>query len=74
LEFIDNTSALDVHSLIFEPIPNSLGFGTMEDCIHLNKAFVQKLIDYLNEEFIDLHVFNAAKYFSLVVTLKKRMK
>ena len=64
LEFIDNTGASHVHLLRFEPIPNSLGSGTLEDCIHLGKAFVQKLIDCLNDRFIDLPTFNAAKLFS----------
>jgi hypothetical protein len=50
--------------LRFEPIPNSLGSGTMNDCVHLGKVFVQKLIDCLNDRFTDLTVFNAAKLFS----------
>ena len=49
--------------LRFEPIPNSLGSGTMNDCVHLGKVFVQKLIDCLNDRFTDLTVFNAAKLF-----------
>jgi hypothetical protein len=64
LEFIDNTGASDVHMLRFEPIPNSLGSGNMEDCAHLGKTFVQKLIDCLNGRFTDLLVFNATKLFS----------
>ena len=64
MDFIDNTSVSHIHSLRFEPIPNSLGFGTMEDSIHLGKAFIQKLVDCLNDRFIYLHVFNVAKRFS----------
>ena len=64
LDFIDNTGVSHVHSLRFEPLPNSLGFGTMEDCIDLGKAFIQKLVDCLNDRFTDLPVFNAAKLFS----------
>ena len=64
LEYIDNTGVSHVHSLIFEPIPNSLGFGSMEDCIGLGKEFIQKLIDYLNDMFTDLPIFNAANFFS----------
>ena len=36
----------------------------MEDRIHLGKAFIQKLVDCLNDRFIYLHVFNVAKCFS----------
>jgi hypothetical protein len=35
----------------------------MEDCIHLGKAFIQKLIDRINEKFTDLHVFNVYNFF-----------
>ena len=35
LDFIDNTNVSHVHSLRFEPLPNSLVFGTMEHSIHL---------------------------------------
>jgi hypothetical protein len=49
--------------LRLECIPNSLGPGTMEYCVHLGKAFVQKLIDCLNDKFIDFPVFNATKLF-----------
>ena len=64
LEYIDNTGVSHVHLLRFEPIPNSLGFGSVEDCIDLGKEFIQKLIDYLNDMFTDLPIFNAAKFFS----------
>ena len=60
LEYIDNTGVSHVHLLRFEAIPNSLGFGSMEDCIGLGKEFIQKLIDYLNDMFTDLPIFNAA--------------
>ena len=30
-------------SLSFEQIPNSLGFGSVEDCIDLGKAFYPKV-------------------------------
>jgi hypothetical protein len=46
----------------------------MEDCIHLGKAFIQKLIDCLNDRFTNLHVFNAANFLVPIVTLKKKMK
>ena len=64
LEFIDNTCASYVHLLRFEPIPNSLSRGTVEDCIHLGKTFDQNLIDCLNDRFIDFPTFNATKLFS----------
>ena len=64
LEYIDNTSVSRVRSLRFEPIPNSLGFSSMENCIDLGKSFIQKLINCLNDRFIDLPIFNAAKIFS----------
>ena len=63
-EFIDNTSVSHVHLLRFEPLPNSLGFVTMEDNIHLGKAFIQNLVDCLNDRFTYFPVFNAAKRFS----------
>ena len=65
LEFIDNIGASHVHMLIFERITNSFWSGTMEDCVHLGKAFVQKLIDCLNDRFTYLPVFNATKLFTL---------
>ena len=36
----------------------------MKDCIHLGKAFVQKLFDCLNDMFIDFPTFNATQLFS----------
>jgi hypothetical protein len=64
LEFIDNTCSLDVYSLRFEPILNSLGSSNMEDCIHLGKLFIKKLIDCLNDRFTYFLVYNVAKVFS----------
>ena len=64
MEFVDSTGALHVHMLRFETIPNSPGCVNVEDCIHLGKAFVQRLIDCLNERFTDLPIFNATKFFS----------
>ena len=58
LGFTDNTGGSHVHSLRFEAIPNSLGFSTVEDSIHLEKTFIQKMVDCLNDRFIYLYVFN----------------
>ena len=64
MEYIDNIGVSHVYSLRIEPIPNSLGFGSVEYCIDLGKEFIQKLIDYLNDMFTDLPIFNATKFFS----------
>ena len=42
LEFIDNTGASHVHLLRFEPIPNSLGSGTLKYYIHLGTKHLYK--------------------------------
>ena len=38
--------------------------SSLEDCITLGKLYVQKVIDSLNDRFLDLPIFNAASIFS----------
>lgn len=46
--------------------------GTKESCQQLIKGYIETLIDFLNERFSDLHLFNAAKLFSPCYYLEER--
>ena len=38
--------------------------GTQENCEQLIEGYIESLIDSLNEIFLGLHLFNAAKFFN----------
>ena len=35
--------------------------GSVDACVAMTKKFVQKVIDNINDRFLDMHFFNATK-------------
>jgi len=50
--------------LRFESFSKMKISGLPYDCILLGKCFIVKVIKSLDRRFIDLHVFNVAKFFT----------
>ncbi|MCO5570223.1 hypothetical protein L7F22_023941 [Adiantum nelumboides] len=65
IPFFDAGGGLHAHKLKFDNIKGSSRGGSFEDCMHLGKELVEKIVQNLNARMQeDMHVFNACKIFS----------
>lgn len=62
LVFFDNSGVSHVHMLRYESV--GLGLDTIDDCINLGGNFIHKVVEYLNDRFMDLPVFNEVNLFN----------
>ncbi|MCO5592298.1 hypothetical protein L7F22_046298 [Adiantum nelumboides] len=61
-----------VHQLVYACMPGKdkngialdVGGGSVDACVAMAKQFVQKVIECINERFLDMYFFNATKLFS----------
>ena len=67
IHFQDSTGAVHSHILHYAPLPHAVDFGgdgTLQGCKVIAQAYVRKVMESLQEQFLDLKVFNVAKLFS----------
>jgi hypothetical protein len=64
ITYIDRYGMEKVHTLHYGSMPECQVEGSLEQCMMLGAQYVQKIIDSLNDRFLDLSIFNAARLFS----------
>ncbi|MCO5575073.1 hypothetical protein L7F22_028870 [Adiantum nelumboides] len=64
ITYVRDDGCIEVHTLPFSLSPNSSSGSSLNNCVMLAKSFVQELINGINERFMDLPLFNAAKLFA----------
>ena len=62
--YIDRYGVEKVHNLRYESMLGYNVEGTLEQCKILGASYVQKVIDSLNNRFLDLPIFTSAKLFN----------
>jgi hypothetical protein len=70
IHFQDSTGVVHSHILHYAPLPHAIEFdgdGTLHGCKVIAHVYVVKVIESLQQRFLDLKLFNAASYLALFV-------